>query len=56
MLVFLVRRVLLMIPTLLLVSALCFFVIQLQPGSFADRYLEDPRFTAETAARPGSAS
>ena len=51
MLVFLVRRVLLMIPTLLLVSLLCFVVIQLQPGSFADRYLEDPRVTAETVAR-----
>lgn len=51
MLVFLIRRVLFMIPTLFLVSVLCFFVIQLQPGSFADRYLEDPRFTAATVAR-----
>jgi peptide/nickel transport system permease protein len=40
-----------MIPTLFLVSVLCFTVIQLQPGSFADRYLEDPRFTPETVAR-----
>ena len=51
MLVYLTRRILIMIPTLLLVSVICFVVIQLQPGSFADRYLEDPRFTAETVAR-----
>ncbi len=51
MLVFLLRRVLFMIPTLFLVSVICFVVIQLQPGSFADRYLEDPRFTPETVAR-----
>ena len=51
MLVYLTRRILIMIPTLFLVSVLCFTVIQLQPGSFADRYLEDPRFTPETVAR-----
>jgi len=50
-LVYLIRRILVMIPTLLLVSVICFAVIQLQPGSFADRYLEDPRFTPETVAR-----
>jgi len=50
-LVYLTRRILIMIPTLFLVSVLCFTVIQLQPGSFADRYLEDPRFTPETVAR-----
>ena len=51
MFVFLVRRILFMLPTLFLVSVICFAVIQLQPGSFADRYLEDPRFTPETVAR-----
>jgi peptide/nickel transport system permease protein len=51
LLVFLVRRILLIFPTLFLVSVICFVVIQMQPGSFADRYLEDPRFTAETVAR-----
>jgi peptide/nickel transport system permease protein len=51
LLVFLVRRILLIFPTLFLVSVICFVVIQLQPGSFADRYLEDPRFTRETVAR-----
>jgi peptide/nickel transport system permease protein len=50
-LVYLIRRILVMIPTLLLVSVICFVVIQLQPGSFADRYLEDPRFTPETVER-----
>jgi len=49
--VYLARRILVMIPTLILVSVICFAVIQLQPGSFADRYLEDPRFTPETVAR-----
>lgn len=51
MLVYLIRRIVIMIPTLFLVSVICFAVIQLQPGSFADRYFEDPRFTRETAAR-----
>lgn len=51
MLVYLIRRVLVIVPTLLLVSVVCFAVIQLQPGSFTDRYLEDPRFTKETVER-----
>ncbi|MGY2896584.1 ABC transporter permease [Deinococcus sp. UYEF24] len=50
MLSFVLRRVLGMVPTLLIISALCFLVIKLQPGSFTDQYLEDPRFTRETAA------
>lgn len=50
MLTYAVRRLLGMIPTLLLISALCFTVIQLQPGSFLDQYLEDPRVTKETVA------
>ncbi len=49
--IYMLRRLLLMIPTLFLVSILCFVVIQLQPGSFTDRYLEDPRMSAETVAR-----
>ncbi len=51
MLNYLLRRILIFIPTLLLVSVVCFTVIQLQPGSFTDRYLEDPRFSAATVAR-----
>ncbi|ULH14205.1 ABC transporter permease (plasmid) [Deinococcus sp. KNUC1210] len=50
MLSFILRRVLGMLPTLLIISAICFLVIKLQPGSFTDQYLEDPRFTKETAA------
>ena len=50
MLSFILRRVLGMLPTLLIISAVCFLVIKLQPGSFTDQYLEDPRFTRETAA------
>ena len=45
------RRILVIFPTLFLVSVVSFGVIQLQPGSFTDRYLEDPRFSAETVAR-----
>ena len=51
MFIYLVRRVLVIFPTLFLVSVICFAVIQLQPGSFTDRYLEDPRFTKETVER-----
>lgn len=40
-----------MIPTLLLISVVCFAVIKLQPGSFTDQYLEDPRFSRETVER-----
>ncbi|GGO25700.1 ABC transporter permease [Deinococcus humi] len=50
MLSYALRRILGMIPTLLLISVVCFIVIQLQPGSFLDQYLEDPRVTKETVA------
>ena len=50
MLTYALRRILGMIPTLLLISAVCFVVINLQPGSFLDQYLEDPRVTPETVA------
>jgi peptide/nickel transport system permease protein len=49
--VYVLRRIFLMIPTLFIVSVLCFVVIQLQPGSFTDRYLEDPRMSPQTVAR-----
>ncbi|GGL79687.1 peptide ABC transporter permease [Deinococcus aerolatus] len=48
MLSYVLRRILGMVPTLLLISVVCFTVIQLQPGSFLDQYLEDPRVTKET--------
>lgn len=50
MLTYALRRMLGMIPTLLVISMVCFIVIQLQPGSFIDQYLEDPRVTKETVA------
>lgn len=45
---FVLRRSLVSIPTLVLISALVFGVIQLQPGGFLDNYLEDPRVSPET--------
>jgi len=51
MLVYVLRRILGMIPTLLIISAVCFAVIKLQPGSFTDQYLEDPRFSKATVER-----
>ncbi len=51
MFVYLLRRVLFMIPTILLVSVVCFVVIQAAPGSFTDRYLEDPRMGPEAVKR-----
>ncbi|MEX2542131.1 MAG: ABC transporter permease [Trueperaceae bacterium] len=51
MLIFLIRRILVMLPTLLLVSAVSFAIIQMQPGSFLDRFLEDPRMSPATVQR-----
>ena len=51
MLPFVIRRVLLMVPALLVISALVFAVVQLQPGGFLTQYLEDPRFSPETVER-----
>ena len=48
---YIVRRTLVIIPTLFFVSVVSFAVIQLQPVSFTDRYLEDPRISQETVAR-----
>lgn len=49
MLTYTLHRLLAMIPTLLLISVVCFAVLQLQPGQFIDQYLEDPRMTRENA-------
>lgn len=48
MLWFVARRVLLMVPALLIISGLVFAVVQLQPGGFLTQYLEDPRFSPQT--------
>ncbi len=45
---FILRRILVAIPTLLLISVLVFSVIQLQPGGFLENLLEDPRVSRET--------
>ncbi|PZA06751.1 MULTISPECIES: ABC transporter permease [unclassified Meiothermus] len=45
---FVFRRFLVAIPTLLLISALIFGVIQLQPGGFLENMLDDPRVSRET--------
>jgi len=50
-LVYALRRILVIAPTLLLVSVICFTIIQLAPGSFTDRFLEDPRMSPATVAR-----
>ncbi len=50
MIVFAIKRFLVILPTLFLVSIVCFTVIDLQPGSFTDRYLEDPRMSPQTVA------
>lgn len=51
MLSFTIRRIVIVFPTLVLVSIVSFGVIQLQPGRFTDQFLEDPRFSPETVAR-----
>lgn len=48
MLIFVVRRTLMMIPTLILVSIVSFGVIKLQPGSFGSQFLDNPRFSRES--------
>ncbi len=45
---FILRRALVALPTLLLISVLVFSVIQLQPGGFLENLLEDPRVSRET--------
>lgn len=45
---YVLRRALVAIPTLLLISVLVFAVIQLQPGGFLDNMLDDPRVSRET--------
>jgi peptide/nickel transport system permease protein len=50
-LTYIIKRVSGMIPTLFLVSIICFFILQIQPGDFTDAYLEDPRVGPETIAR-----
>jgi peptide/nickel transport system permease protein len=48
---FILKRVLQALITLLLASVLAFFVIQLAPGDFLDNFRQDPQFSAETIAQ-----
>ncbi|ABV34086.1 MULTISPECIES: ABC transporter permease [Pseudothermotoga] len=44
---FILRRVLIMIPMMFLISIVCFVVTELQPGDFLSQYLENPRISPE---------
>ena len=50
MFTYLVQRILIMIPTLLVVSILIFIIIQLPPGDFLSNQLEELRSQGDTAA------
>jgi peptide/nickel transport system permease protein len=50
MFTYLVQRILIMIPTLLVVSILVFIIIQLPPGDFLSNQLEELRSQGDTAA------
>ncbi len=45
---YIIRRILYMIPLLILISILSFTVIKLQPGEFGDEYFNNPRVSPET--------
>jgi peptide/nickel transport system permease protein len=45
---YVLKRILQAALTLLLASALSFFVIQLAPGNFLDQYRQSPQFSPET--------
>ena len=45
---YVVKRLLQALLTLLLASALSFFIIQLAPGNFLDQYRQSPQFSPET--------
>lgn len=47
MLAYTVRRLLYMIPMMVLISILCFFIISLQPGDFGSQYFANPRVSPE---------
>lgn len=44
---FIIRRILIMIPMMFLISIICFIVTELQPGDFLSQYLENPRISPE---------
>ncbi len=44
---FIVRRILIMIPMMLVVSVICFTVVELQPGDYVSQFLSNPDITRE---------
>ncbi|HOP24071.1 MAG TPA: ABC transporter permease [Defluviitoga sp.] len=48
---FIVRRLLIMIPTMFLISVMCFIITELQPGSFASQFMENPNISPEHLVR-----
>jgi peptide/nickel transport system permease protein len=44
---FIARRILIMIPMMLLASVICFWITELQPGDFVSQYLDNPRISPE---------
>lgn len=48
---YILRRLFYMIPTLIIVSIICFFIIQLMPGNFTTAFKLNPRFSKETIAQ-----
>lgn len=48
MLVYIIRRLLAMIPTLLIISALIFVIIQLPPGDYLESYIAELQSQGES--------
>ena len=44
---FIIRRILIFFPMMILVSLVSFFIIELQPGNFVSQYLNNPRVSPE---------
>jgi len=44
---FILRRILIMIPMMFVISIVCFVITELQPGDFLSQYLENPRISPE---------
>ena len=49
MITFILRRLLIMIPTLLCISIITFFIIQLPPGDYLTTYIANLQQTGEQA-------
>ena len=47
MISYIVRRILISLPMMLIISVLVFFITELQPGDFASQYINNPRVSPE---------